>query len=1016
MLSPQTRPAAPGRALSMLVWTQVEPRSVSVFPWHSLLPFLAPTTAPHVPRTHETPGAPAHEGGEAEGLRPPGSPKAVADGFTVAQHAPGPPQDGGQGSHGEDRLPPTSPPAPLAPKSGRPRYYSDAPCIHTEPDLESETESDHDEAFLPACSVPPAPCVGSKRRTQSLGALPKERPPVDKETRTLRKRDKDHVRRPMNAFMIFSKRHRALVHARHPNQDNRTVSKILGEWWYALGAREKQQYHELASQVKEAHFKAHPDWKWCNKDRRKSSSEGRLGGSSPIGGRARATGSLADSGKGDDVEVGQDPVTMETGTSSCQEGVSMEMSEEEAVTTSTETPCLVPVAPFLGSGPTSTALATDTRSAGDDCGVSGRNVKNTASRSATTEPSSQQQQLRVFVSSGTASVIRHLDTRGVVRFPPPALDALVTSQPQTPPVTITAPLQIPTNRVHLPPQAISWPHISQHAPGQPLSLIPFHPSTTSQNYTPNTSMLLSQPTQHALGQILLLPSSQHALGGAGIVTAEPTHSMVGKRVPFSQPAAGLVSQNALVTALPLPRPSVSMTTTAHPRASFPSDVAMNTTGLTGRLSSITMATNTIKAEVVSTSLSTTSEPLMTLTTTTVSTATSMSDVKEMDLAKGMVQQSPMRDQVVAEVYPEGSHLVTAIPATPVEVVGATKQGQRIRMAQGGVASNVAIPTAPVVMETVERMVGDRRVDMPRVGSDSANLPSSSVKVEGCGLTAASGGTTDVPERIEEPGKRPKVKPPPLKRTFDSVDKVLSDVEFEERFAGLPEFRPEEALPSPSLQALATSPRAILCSYRKKRKNSTDFDSPGDETTSPRRRSRSRAGGVGGGSEPSTPKSGRCEGEVFLFDRPGTGLDVLAEAATARRGSQGEESEEGLVGEGGDAERSFSSLRRTLDQRRALVMQLFHDHGFFPSAQATTAFQSRYVDIFPTKACLQLKIREVRQKIMQTACSSDSMDSLSLAAPCLSSAQPEDADMSPSLNTPNPNRPDPSTPEPPDTAP
>lgn len=63
-------------------------------------------------------------------------------------------------------------------------------------------------------------------------------------------REKDHIRRPMNAFMIFSKRHRALVHQRHPNQDNRTVSKILGEWWYALGPNEKQQYHDLAFQVK----------------------------------------------------------------------------------------------------------------------------------------------------------------------------------------------------------------------------------------------------------------------------------------------------------------------------------------------------------------------------------------------------------------------------------------------------------------------------------------------------------------------------------------------------------------------------------------------------------------------------------------------------------------------------------------------------------------------------------------------------------------------------------------------
>lgn len=62
-------------------------------------------------------------------------------------------------------------------------------------------------------------------------------------------REKDHIRRPMNAFMIFSKRHRALVHQRHPNQDNRTVSKILGEWWYALGPKEKQKYHDLAFQV-----------------------------------------------------------------------------------------------------------------------------------------------------------------------------------------------------------------------------------------------------------------------------------------------------------------------------------------------------------------------------------------------------------------------------------------------------------------------------------------------------------------------------------------------------------------------------------------------------------------------------------------------------------------------------------------------------------------------------------------------------------------------------------------------
>ncbi|OQR69540.1 hypothetical protein BIW11_01830 [Tropilaelaps mercedesae] len=89
----------------------------------------------------------------------------------------------------------------------------------------------------------------------------------------------NHIRRPMNAFMIFSKRHRALVHQRHPNQDNRTVSKILGEWWYALRPLEKQQYHEMAFKVKEEHFKKHPEWKWCSRERKRSENAAGAGGS-----------------------------------------------------------------------------------------------------------------------------------------------------------------------------------------------------------------------------------------------------------------------------------------------------------------------------------------------------------------------------------------------------------------------------------------------------------------------------------------------------------------------------------------------------------------------------------------------------------------------------------------------------------------------------------------------------------------------------------------------------------------
>lgn len=66
---------------------------------------------------------------------------------------------------------------------------------------------------------------------------------------------------------------------------------------------------------------------------------------------------------------------------------------------------------------------------------------------------------------------------------------------------------------------------------------------------------------------------------------------------------------------------------------------------------------------------------------------------------------------------------------------------------------------------------------------------------------------------------------------------------------------------------------------------------------------------------------------------------------------------------GTSKESEKGHRKILEQRRQLVMQLFHEHTYFPSAQATSNFQSQHSDIFPSKASLQLKIREVRQKVM-----------------------------------------------------
>lgn len=71
------------------------------------------------------------------------------------------------------------------------------------------------------------------------------------------------ARRPMNAFLLFCKRHRSLVRQEHPRLDNRGATKILADWWAVLEPSEKQKYTDMAKEYKDAFMKANPGYKWC---------------------------------------------------------------------------------------------------------------------------------------------------------------------------------------------------------------------------------------------------------------------------------------------------------------------------------------------------------------------------------------------------------------------------------------------------------------------------------------------------------------------------------------------------------------------------------------------------------------------------------------------------------------------------------------------------------------------------------------------------------------------------------
>ncbi|XP_036450828.1 protein capicua homolog isoform X4 [Colossoma macropomum] len=1338
------------------VWTNVEPRSVPVFPWHSLVPFLAPTQSD-----------PSTQPGEGQ------QPVNHSQAGTLKKESQG-------GSVLKEMVEGTSNPP------SRPAIDDLPPERERETERErpdSETESDVDDPFLPGVLPdPPISASTGKRRSQSLSALPKD----DKNSPG--KREKDHIRRPMNAFMIFSKRHRALVHQRHPNQDNRTVSKILGEWWYALGPKEKQKYHDLAFQVKEAHFKAHPDWKWCNKDRKKSSSEGRnmpggkdirersmsetteppsvsmgteLKGVAPSlvgvsergggdgharprafsqsamhslersergnpqvlaelaqmcgdGGQFSSRGALSQVQRGvsedmtsdeermviceeeGDDDVIEDPYPGSSIDLKCKEKVTDSDSENGSGDEGERKRVFAPVICSSSSGPgqgRSVSLssypssrhfsdAASKRKRGMEGGEGERkDAEGGASHSSIPLSSSGQS---ILVSSGggggggvssmlglgavrVASTVVTNVVRPVVSTPvpiaskspherkpaipqaqlligsgaagggaaggggyysssspspvsaggtsqgglvtnlvlgspfqaPPAVQLITPPPPpQNPasPAMATAtqsngPMPVPLLQPHILPTASLAPPTGQkpitqvqyilptlsannpkspspQQPSQPTSVftLPTAPPTLANGkqsgYASSPAVGVVSPgarvqTQSPVlqGKMLVpmatvrtapapsqqfplvappLPVQNGAQAGSKIIQIAPmpvvqsqlpsagspfsvtmaTATVVApgstpsqavllpppptrityvqstpggpSTIPLVSTTTGSTSQAAPPTpgSAYVPSPLATFTAIAHPGQALVQPLIAGQPPLLAPAQSpnphpsipapaitaiyppttVTLATGVVSAATVPpgvvytvsspSSLSPHILPKHTSPTSATSTTLVTSDrqghgpahserqLHQDRAAEGHMYTQPADRQTdklpVAQADrlaqaagkscssstapPPGTSLtlqpgspaqpshtggpgiskLPPVPTRPPQKVKATvanipvgcydgggrgkerekerekeKDREREKEKESGSlfsfepdkAGETVSPAASSLEE------GSSEGDAHSVGeagatsgrSKEANAKETEWKDSASSSPLPPSGSDPTPplsqpDKDAPPPKKVKARPPPLKRPFDSVDKVLSEVYFEERFAELPEFRPEEVLPSPTLQSLATSPRAILGSYRRKRKNSTDLDSSTEDPISPKRKSRRRSSCS---SEPNTPKSAaKCEGDIFTFDRPGTdGEDILGELEFDKV--------------------PYSSLRRTLDQRRALVMQLFQEHGFFPSAQATAAFQARYVDIFPTKVCLQLKIREVRQKIMQTAAPSESIgapDSACLPGP------------------------------------
>lgn len=78
------------------------------------------------------------------------------------------------------------------------------------------------------------------------------------------KKKMSHIKKPLNAFMLYMKEMRPKVVAECTLKESAAINQILGRRWHSLSREEQSKYYEKARQERQAHMEQYPGW--CARD------------------------------------------------------------------------------------------------------------------------------------------------------------------------------------------------------------------------------------------------------------------------------------------------------------------------------------------------------------------------------------------------------------------------------------------------------------------------------------------------------------------------------------------------------------------------------------------------------------------------------------------------------------------------------------------------------------------------------------------------------------------------------